>query len=197
MNVFCAVPQNPCAITIAMSADPVKAGAAALGDLDEIRSGAGFSPNRSGRESRHRHGHCRETDQTNNRQHRYTHVVLRRVARHHITSGGGATEYRSDFAESRYAGHRRIRFHHRRRRLCRLRAGQPPDRRPHDARAAARGGRQGPQPVDPHPGRVLPKHLPPEDHLGSSRPSRSPSSAAAACCGRAARCSADRARSTG
>src|SRR6202047_4638682 len=27
-------------------------------------------------------------------------------------------------------------------------------------------GREGPQPVDPHPCRVLPKHLPPEDHLG-------------------------------
>ena len=53
------------------------------------------------------------------------------------------------------------------------------------------------QPVDPHSGRVLPQHLPPEDHLGNSRPSRSPSSAAAGCCGRAARCSAAPARSTG
>ena len=33
------------------------------------------------------------------------------------------------------------------------------------ARPAARGRRQGPQPVDPHPGRFLPQHLPPEDHL--------------------------------
>src|SRR5437763_876598 len=51
MNVFCAVPRNPCPITIAMSSNPVKAGPAALSDLDEIRRGAAFPPHRSGRGS--------------------------------------------------------------------------------------------------------------------------------------------------
>jgi len=67
-----------------MSSNPVKAGPAALSDLDEIRRGAAFPPHRSGRGSWCHHGCCRETDQTNNRQYRHTHVVLRSVARHHI-----------------------------------------------------------------------------------------------------------------
>jgi|SRR5271155_1514356 len=77
MKVFCAVAQDPCAISVAMFAYPMEAWGAALGYLDEIRCGAGFASNRSGRKGGPLHGYCCETDQTNNRQYRHTHVVLR------------------------------------------------------------------------------------------------------------------------
>jgi len=37
MKVFSAVPQNPCAISVAVFAYPMKAGGAALSDFDKIR----------------------------------------------------------------------------------------------------------------------------------------------------------------
>jgi len=43
--VSCTVPRNPCAISVAMFAYPMRARAAALSDLDAIRRGAGFAPN--------------------------------------------------------------------------------------------------------------------------------------------------------
>ena len=53
---------------------------------------------------------------------------------------------------------RRVRLHHRRRRLGRLRSGQPPLRRPEAARAPARGGRQGQLDLVSHPGRLSLRH---------------------------------------
>ena len=47
-----------------------------------------------------------------------------------------------------------LRLHHHRRRLGRLRAGQPADRGPRHQGAGARGRRLGPRPVDPHPARL-------------------------------------------
>src|SRR5205814_4784135 len=50
----------------------------------------------------------------------------------------------------------------RRRRLGGVRAGQSADGGPEEPGIAARSRRQGPQPVDPHSGRLLPQHLPPK-----------------------------------
>jgi len=60
-----------------MFADPMQPGAAPLGDLDEVRGGAGFPVNRSRRGSTHRQRHHRKTKETNKRQYRYAHVALR------------------------------------------------------------------------------------------------------------------------
>src|SRR5205807_9713792 len=95
-----AVAGDPCAIAVSVFADPVKAGAAPLGDLDQVRGGTGLPGKRSGQRSGYRHRHC---DQTDKCQYRYTHVVLPWVTTYHITCTGCAIEYRSSFAERRNA----------------------------------------------------------------------------------------------
>ena len=76
----------------------------------------------------------------------------------------------------------RLRFHHRRRRLGRLRARRPADRA--DGRATrARAGIRRLGPLGPHPDAERPVH--PDEHgrstIGAMRPSRSRISAAGAC----------------
>src|SRR5205085_7000739 len=58
-----------------------------------------------------------------------------------------------------------IRFCHRRGRFGRLRSGEPTERRSGEPGSGYRSRREGHKPVDPYPGRVLPQHLSPEDHL--------------------------------
>jgi len=64
----------------------------------------------------------------------------------------------SNFAQLRHAGtsthRRRIRLHHRRRRLGRLRAGEPAQRQSEKPRADSRGGRPRQLDLVPHPGRL-------------------------------------------
>jgi hypothetical protein len=82
---------------------------------------------------------------------------------------------------------RQVRLHHHRRRHGGLPAGQPPERRRVQARAADRGGPQGRLPLDPHPGGLPVLHRQPAHRLAVTTPSPTPASTAARCAIRAAR----------